>query len=131
MKKQTKILMRRRKKLIKEWASVPYDWIGTDAIRFSGTDPPLAETDEEYEKQLKEIEKWREKRTAWLRGIFPNEMWRIPILTSMLLPEAGFCYINAAFYATIGMCQAVVESVLRREAGVPKRSLMPQIANGK
>src|SRR5208282_1993249 len=71
----------------------------------------------EYEKQLKEIEEWREKRTVWLRGIFPNEMWRIPILTSMLLPEAGFCYINAAFYATIAVCQAVVESVLRREAG--------------
>lgn len=35
----------------------------------------------------------------------------------MLLPEAGFSYINGVFYATIVMCQAVVESVLRREAG--------------
>jgi hypothetical protein len=38
-------------------------------------------------------------------------------LTSMLLSEAGFCYINGVYYATTAMCQAAVESVLRREAG--------------
>lgn len=109
--------MRRRRQILKEWASGPHDWTMTSAVHFSGTELPFAETVEEHERQLKDIEARREKQREWLRGIFPNEMWRIPTLTSMLLPEAGFCYINGIYYATIVMCQAVVESVLRREAG--------------
>lgn len=33
------------------------------------------------------------------------------------MEETGRCYMNGANYATLAMCQAVAESVLRRQAG--------------
>jgi hypothetical protein len=117
MRKQTKILMRGRREILKEWASGPHDWITAKAVHFSGTEQPFAETYEQHERQLRDIKIRREKRIKWLQGVFPDEIWRIPILTSILLPEAGLCYANGVHYATIVMSQAVVESVLRREAG--------------
>jgi len=38
------------------------------------------------------------------------------MFTGILMEEAGRCYMNGANYATLAMCQAVAESVLRRKA---------------
>jgi hypothetical protein len=114
MKSGTKTLVRHRRELVNEWASGAYDFVGTDAVHFSGTILPFAEDTEERDKQFA---MFRERRARWLRKQFPDEIWRIPLLTSMLMEETGRCYINGANYATLAMCQAVAESVLRRQAG--------------
>jgi len=112
-KKRTETLLHRRKQIIEEWASGPYDYIGTQAVHFSGAVRPYADDSDERDRLLA---KETDRRARWLRKQFPSEMWRLPILTSLLLPEAGWCYMNGAHYATIAMYQAVVESVIRRQA---------------
>jgi hypothetical protein len=113
IKNRTKILLHRRKKIIEEWASGPFDWTGADAFAFSGVLRPYADDPDERDRLL-ELE--QERRARWLRKQFPHEMWRLPVLTSLLLPEVGACYMNGAHYATVVMRQAVVESVIRRKA---------------
>jgi len=112
-KNRTKTLLRRRKQIIEEWASGPYDYIGTEAVHFSGAVRTYADDPDEHDRLLA---RETDRRARWLRKQFPSEMWRLPVLTSLLLPEAGWCYMNGAHYAAIAMCQAVVESVIRRQA---------------
>ena len=113
MKKQTRLLMRRRKQLIKDWARNSSDWVEADAVLFSGVVLYPGDSDEEGRR----LEAIREKRRRWLLRLFPNEMWKTPLMTSMLMEEAGRCYTNGAHYATVAMCQAVTESLLRCRAG--------------
>lgn len=129
IKNRTKTLLRRRKQIIEEWASGPYDYIGTQAVHFSGAVRPYAD---DYDKQDRLLAMERERRAWWLRKQFPDEMWRLPVLTSLLLPEVGACYMNGAHYATVVMCQAVVESVIRRQAKgseTPYKRLVTRLAS--
>ena len=113
MRKQTKILMGRRRQITKDWSRNSDDWISIKAVLFSGVVVFPVDSDEAG-RRLKAI---REKRRRWLLRLFPNEEWRAPLMTSMLMEEAGRCYANGAHYATVAMCQAVTESLLRRQAG--------------
>ena len=113
MKKQTKILMRRRKQIIKDWERNSSDWVSTGAVLSSGVTSFPGDPDE-VGRGLNAI---REKRRRWLLRLFPREEWKTPLMTSMLMEEAGRCYANGAHYATVAMCQAVAESLLRRQAG--------------
>ena len=113
MRKQTKILMGRRRQIIKDWSRNSDDWISTRTVLFSGVVVFPGDSDEAG-RRLKAI---REKRRRWLLRLFPNEEWRAPLMTSMLMEEAGRCYTNGAHYAIVAMCQAVTESLLRRQAG--------------
>jgi hypothetical protein len=128
MKNRTKELLRRRKQIIEEWASGPYDYVGTQAVHFSGVVRPYAD---DPDKQDRLLAMERERRAWWLRKQFPDEMWRIPVLTSLLLPEVGACYMSGAHYAAVAMCQAVVESVIRREvrgSETPYKRLVTRLA---
>ncbi len=113
MREQTKIQMERRRQIIKDWSRNSGDWVSTRAVLFSDVVVFPGDSDEAG-RRLKAI---REKRRRWLLRLFPNEEWRAPLMTSMLMEEAGRCYTNGAHYATVAMCQAVTESLLRRQAG--------------
>jgi hypothetical protein len=114
MKSATRILVRRRRKIIREWANGPYDYVTTSAVHFSGAILPYGDDPKQIERRFA---MFQYRRGCWLRKQFPDEMWRVPVLTSMLMEETGRCYVNGANYATLAMCQAVAESVLRRKAG--------------
>ena len=105
--------MRRRKRLLKDWTRGSGDFVATHANIFSGVVILPGDPNDQGQWMARESE----KRRRWLLRLFPNEMWKTPLMTSMLMEEAGRCYVNGAHYATIAMCQAVAESLLRREAG--------------
>jgi hypothetical protein len=111
--RKTRIFMQRRKQLADELARDPSDYVGMDAVMFSGVTVFPGDPDE-LGQRLATVTK---KRRRWLLRLFPNEIWRTPLLTSMLVEETGRCYVYGAHYATIAMCQAVTESLLRRAEG--------------
>lgn len=110
MKKGTRILMRRRKQIADDLAADSTDYVVTDATMFSGVTVYPGDSNEQGQHLTAVVQ----KRRRWLLRLFPNEMWRTPLMTSMLMEEAGRCYVGGAHYATIAMCQAVTESLLRR-----------------
>ena len=75
MRKQTKILMGRRRQITKDLSRNSDDWVSTKAVLFSGVVVFPGDSDEAG-RRLKAI---REKRRRWLLRLFPSEEWRAPL----------------------------------------------------
>ena len=110
---RTKIFIRRRKRLMDGLSQDSSDFVETSARLFSG----VAILPGDIDEQGRRLKAESEKRRRWLLRLFPDEMWRTPLMTSMLMEETGRCYVNGAHYTTLAMCQAAIESLLRRREG--------------
>jgi len=113
-KTTTKELIHRRTEIAHEFAGTPdSDFIGSGADLFSGLRHFPVDTEEQKLEEDKQIN----RRKRWILHLVPSEMWRMPVFTGVLMEEACRCYVYAGGYATVAMCQAVTESLLRRIAG--------------
>lgn len=84
----------------------------------SGSEERLLTAFEELRDMHVEIQRQqRELRSQWLKRVYPKEMWRVPNLAAQLIYEAGRCYVDESYYASIVICQAAIESALRLLVG--------------